>query len=109
MNGLFSSRYLLATCAYGLVRKVIHLRNAKIDGKGRYNPETKKYERERVPMLVNSKIMVLGLGVFIAPYLWPYYLNNDLSAAEIWLRKLDPEHYYYGHKEPSSAIEYLML
>ena len=67
--------YLFASVAYGVVRKIPMLYDAKIDTYN-FKPRTR-------PMLFTEKLMILSSSASISPILAPIWFYSDLGALEI--------------------------
>lgn len=85
-------RYTLCSLAYGFVRKVNQISNAKLYTH-EYDKETREYYYKPRPMLMTDKAAAITISTLAAPWILPCYVYNDLSYLEMRLRKLDPNEY----------------
>lgn len=98
----FKKTYLLTTLSYGLLHKTVQLHNATYSISNYKNDKTEEY-----PVLLCDKLIIGGIGVFIAMYYWPIYLYSDLQRFELTKRNLDPSFYMLKPK-PSNMIDYII-
>lgn len=98
-NNLYNLRYIGATFSYGFARKAIQMWNATRFDSNDYQ------KKEPIPILNTHKLVISTLSGSAALYIWPYYLYNDLSRLEIYLKNQNPES--YGFTQPRYELDYL--
>ncbi len=99
------TRYFLGSFAYGFVRKVGDVYDAKLH-KYEYDSEKREHYYKPYPMLLTDKAAVVTLSTLFSPFWLPVYLYNDVSRLEIYMRKSDPTLYGYDDIK-RSTIHYL--
>ena len=100
----YLSRYLMCSIAYGFVRKIDDLVDARVYIR-EWDKEACEHFDRPVSMLYTDRLMVLGISALASPFMLPKYLYDDLSWVEIRMRDLDP--YDYGHDKKRSVLHYL--
>ena len=97
---------MAAAITYGVTRKVLHMREAKVE---RYTAHGKV----TVPVLLTEKVLIAGACGMAGVYLWPLYVYSDLCHAEITLRRRwskNPDEAYPKDEEqnPTSLLYYFV-
>lgn len=101
----YINRYLLLSTAYGFVRKVGDLVDARIVVR-EWNEDASQHFDRPIPMLMMDRISALAISTAASPWLFPVYLHKDLTGLEIKMRRANPNDYGYGRPK-RSWIEYL--
>ncbi len=97
MSGLLGEKYIAASMTYGLIRKTIQVRRAKV-----YDCKCEK----KVPMLATDKVMVVAFSTLVTPLFCPLYVYHDIKDLEIEIRHLN-ENDYQSQKE--DVFDYLFF
>lgn len=93
--------YMTATLGYGALRKMVYLKDAKV--------QTCDYSKnELVPMLTATKLFVTAVGSFSAITFWPYYVYNDLCNLEICLTGKNDSDYAWNRPN-RHWLDYVLL
>ena len=77
-------KYVLATQAYGTLRRMISLWDGEV-----YSYDKKKH----VPMLLGDKLSACAVSMAYAPILAPLWIVNDLNHVDIYMRRHKPDDY----------------
>lgn len=102
--------YLVGSIAYGFVRKVDELTNARVKAtqyKLNEDCEFVPNGHKMVPMLLVHRFTALAISTVASPCLLPLYVYKDLLWLELSVRHLDPHDCYIREKMKTSWIEYL--
>jgi hypothetical protein len=96
--------YIACTCSYGFLRKAKQMQHATIQ---KYDYES--HVDKIYPVLLCDKVLITLLSTCVSPYIWPFYLYNDLNYMELHNKKdrLDPKWYGYEADAKYSALYYL--
>ncbi len=87
------NRYYISTAAYCFVRKIIELKDARVEK--RISLETS----QKVPMLWGDKVLVTLISTCSAPFIFPKHIINDLNQLHIYCQGLDPKDYDVKEKK----------
>jgi hypothetical protein len=102
---LILKRYVIGSFAYGFIRKVDEMSDARLYTRD-YDSKANMHYDKPYPMLITDKVAVLAISTAASPWLLPMYIYNDLNALEIRIRCLNPMLYGYNHIK-RSWISYL--
>ena len=81
-------KYLAATYTYGILRTIPQFHGKK---KEYLNLDTNK--RELKPMPTVEKLRNACFRTCVAPGLWPFFLYNDATNLEFYLKGVSPQVY----------------
>ena len=82
-------KYVLCSCAYAAVRKFVHLYDAQIETYA-YTPDPwggQQRQTIKHPMLLGTKIGILGCSVLMSPLQTPFWLLKDINNLDAKFRK----------------------
>jgi hypothetical protein len=98
-NSFLYRNYFFTSIAYGVVRKIPMLYDAKID--------TYNFKPRMRSMLFSEKVMILASTASISPIIAPIWFYSDLGDLEIKMKKQDRSE--YGYHEPSDIVSYIFF
>ncbi len=104
-------KYIAATVAYGVGRKVVTL--SKYDSYERpdynkFNNERKEFEKRKVPLLTTEKLGIIALGGVSSIFWWPLQLIRDLNKIEIAMRGLQDDDAFSTNLKPTYFLDFVV-
>ena len=99
------AKYFYFSAAYGVLRKTFQVYDGYTED-STWDDKTRKIVKEKIPLLVTDKMMVVATTAFISPGMFPIYFLSDLRQLEIKARGLDKER-HSSSRTRYHAIDYL--
>jgi hypothetical protein len=93
--------YFLGAAAYGVVRKIAQVWDAKTTS---YN---RSYQDKPKHMPLGDKLGIVLCSAVLAPYILPLWINCDINYIDIKCRGLDPKE-YFNHDDDISMFNYIL-
>ena len=85
---MWKLKYLACTYAYGISRTIPQVWNRKKEYKNLDN-----YDRNMKPMPFMEKVGIGASRMIVAPLMWPFFMYNDASRLEFYLKGVNPRAY----------------